>query len=109
MFAAIERAVPEKVQLSIFLRDSNVELMDANLNGGGRSIPKLIVLSEDLKELGTWGPRPAGLQILMDTWKAEGLGLKEMIPKVHDWYDADATRSVQEELEKLIKSLHTGL
>jgi len=104
MFAAIEKAVPEKVQLRIFLRDSNPQLMDEHLTDGGRSIPKLIVLSQDLQELGNWGPRPAGLQILMKDWKGEGLGLKEIIPKVHQWYDADATHSLQEELMLLVKS-----
>jgi len=104
MLAAIEKVVPEKIQLRIFLRDSNLELMDAHLTDGGRSIPKLIVLSENLEELGTWGPRPANLQTLMKRWKAEGLTLKELIPKVHDWYAADATHSVQEELTTLVQS-----
>jgi hypothetical protein len=104
MFAAIEKAVPEKVRLCIFFRDSNPELMDANLTEGGRSIPKLIVLSEDLKELGSWGPRPAALQILMSQWKADGLGLKDIISKAREWYDRDETQSLQEELIKLVES-----
>jgi len=104
MLAAIERAVPEKVQLRILLRDSNLELIDAHLTDGGRSIPKLIILSEDLQELGTWGPQPAALRSLMKVWKSEGLTLKELIPKVGEWYNADATRSVQEELLRLVRS-----
>lgn len=104
MLAAIERAVPKKVRLRILLRDTNLELMDAHLTDGGRSIPKLIILSEDLKELGTWGPRPEGLQQLMKIWKSEELSLKEIIPKVHDWYEQDKTRSVQEELKELVRS-----
>jgi len=104
MLAAIEKAVPEKIKLRFLLRDRNLDLMDAHLTDGGRSIPKLIILSEDLKELGSWGPRPASLQTLMKNWKAEGLTLKELIPKVHAWYDADATQSVQAELTKLVQS-----
>lgn len=104
MLAAIERAMPEKVKLRILLRDTNLELMDAHLTDGGRSIPKLIILSEDLKELGTWGPRPEGLQQLMKIWKSEELSLKEIIPKVHDWYEQDKTKSVQEELKELVRS-----
>ena len=96
-------AVPEKIKLRLILRDSNPELMDANLTDGGRSIPKLIVLSEDLEPLGYWGPRPAGLQSLMKQWKNEGLELKELIPKVHNWYDRDKTRSLQHELTRLVK------
>jgi hypothetical protein len=104
MLAAVERAFPDKISLHLFLRDSNLELMDANLTEGGRSIPKLVVLSNDFKELGNWGPRPAGLQTLMKSWKNEGLHIKEIIPRVHEWYDNDATRSVQEELTEMIKS-----
>ena len=104
MLAAIEKAIPEKIQLRILLRDSHLDLMDAHLTDGGRSIPKLIVLSEDLQELGTWGPRPASLQTMMKRWKAEGLTLKELIPKAQEWYDADATHSVQEELTTLVQS-----
>lgn len=104
MMAAIEKAVPDKVRLCILLRDSNMELMDAHLTDGGRSIPKLVILSQDLKELGTWGPRPAGLQAEMKNWKEQGLTLKDLIPKVHAWYNADATHSLQEELKTLVTS-----
>lgn len=104
MLAAIEKAVPEKVQLRFLLRDSNLELMDAHLTDGGRSIPKLIVLSKELKDLATWGPRPDDLQTLMKSWKSEGLALKEIIPKVQQWYDADQTASIQKELTALVKS-----
>ena len=86
------------------MRDSNHELIDANLTDGGRSIPKLVVVGQDFKELGNWGPRPAGLQAKMKQWKEEGLVLKDIIPKVKEWYDADATRSIQVELTALIKS-----
>ena len=104
LLAALEKAAPEKIKLSLFLRDSNLELIDAYLTDGGRSIPKVIVLNQDLKELGTWGPRPAALQTLMKQWESEGLVLKDLIPKVKEWYDADNTRSIQEELSALVRS-----
>ena len=102
LLAAIEKAVPGKVQLRFLLRDSNPELMDAHLTDGGRSIPKLIVLNNELSEQGSWGPRPAPLQKLMKMWKEEGLVLKELIPKIQEWYNADATGSLQEELIMLV-------
>jgi hypothetical protein len=105
LFYVLEKLAPGKIKLRLVLRDSNLELMDAHLTDGGRSIPKLIVLSDDLKPLGFWGPRPAGLQRLMKQWKDDGLGLKELIPKVHSWYDADKTRSLQQELTRLLKLL----
>jgi hypothetical protein len=104
LIAAIEKRFPQKVNLKFFLRDSNLELIDANLTDGGRSIPKLIILSEDFKELGNWGPRPAELQILIKNWKSEGQSLKEYLPKVHEWYDTDSTQSLQRELLSLVKN-----
>ena len=104
VLAALEKAVPHKLRLGILLRDSNPDLIDAHLTDGGRSIPKVIMLNERLEELSTWGPRPEGLQHKMKQWKSEGLELKELIPKVQEWYDADGTKSVQEELEALIQA-----
>jgi len=72
VLAALEKVVPDKIVLRMLLRDSNPELMDAHLTDGGRSIPKVIVLNENLEELGTWGPRPQGLQHLMKQWKMTG-------------------------------------
>jgi len=103
LFHVLEKLVPEKVRLRVVLRDSNLELMDANLTDGGRSIPKLIVLSNELVPVGFWGPRPAELQQLMKQWKNDGFELKELIHKVHGWYDADKTRSLQQELTRMIK------
>ena len=105
LFHVLAELAPEKLKLRLVLRDSNLGLMDAHLTDGGRSIPKLIVLSDDLKPLGLWGPRPAGLQQLMKQWKDDGLELKQLIPKVHSWYDADKTRSLQQELSRLLKLL----
>lgn len=103
LFPILERQASEKIKLRLVLRDSNLELMDANLTDGGRSIPKLIVLNKELEPIGFWGPRPDPLQHLMKQWKAEGLGLMELIPKVHAWYNADNTVSLQQELISMIK------
>ena len=103
MFHAIEKLAPGKVKLRLVLRDSNMELIDANLTDGGRSIPKLIVLSTGLVPLEFWGPRPAELQQLMKQWKNDGLELRELIPKVHSWYNTDKTRSLQQELTRMVK------
>lgn len=105
MMAAIERTLPKKISLRIFLRDSNLELIDANLTDGGRSIPKLIILNKELQELATWGPRPAGLQAKVQVWKEDGLTMKRIIPKIHAWYDTDASRSFQKELEWVLAAL----
>ena len=104
VIAALEKAVPGKIELHCLLRDKNQALMDAHLTDGGRSIPKVIILSKELKELGSWGPRPEPLQELMKQWKNDGLGLNETIQNVQQWYDADATQTLQKELTSVIRS-----
>jgi len=54
MLSVIEKALPEQVRLRIVLRSSQPELMEAYMTNGSRAIPKMIALSEDLRELGTW-------------------------------------------------------
>ena len=104
MLAAIEKIFPQKLVLRIFLRDTNLELMDAYLTDGGRSVPKVIVLDEHMNEVATWGPRPAPLQQLMKQWKADGQSLAEIIPKVDAWYGADDTHTLQQELLAIVES-----
>ena len=61
----------DNVELRIVSRDENPDLMDAHLTDGrSRSIPAIIILDEDYRERGWWGPRPEALQRWMMT---EGL------------------------------------
>jgi hypothetical protein len=61
------------MDLRILARDENLDIMDAHLTDGkSRSIPIVILLDEDFRECGWWGPRPHALQ----RWvKEEGLTL----------------------------------
>lgn len=43
------------INFKLVLRDENLELMDAFLTNGGRSIPKLIALNEKKEVINTWG------------------------------------------------------
>jgi len=104
LLAKLEAEVPDNIKVRFLLRDEHLDVMDAYLTDGGRSIPKVIVLGEDLRELGTWGPRPASLHTLMHLWKSEGLELRELVPKVQDWYDHDQTKELQTELLQLVQS-----
>ncbi|MES2387603.1 MAG: thioredoxin family protein [Bacteroidota bacterium] len=93
----------EKIQLRLVLRDQNLPLIDAHLTNGGRSIPKLIVLRQDLQELAVWGPRPANLQAYMNSWKEEvGKNLPETIKRVKAWYEEDKSLSTQKSLLEVL-------
>ncbi|QQK75456.1 thioredoxin family protein [Salicibibacter cibarius] len=55
------------MDVSMLLRDSNLELMDQYLtNGKSRSIPIFIFIDEDGNEVATWGPRASEVQARVD-------------------------------------------
>lgn len=92
-----------KINLCLLLRDENPEIMDAYLTGGGRSIPKLIVLDGQLQEIFTWGPRPEKAQHLMEDWKKNGgTNYATLAEDMQKWYVQDKTESVQSEFLSLL-------
>jgi hypothetical protein len=104
VFALMEK-VSANLKLCILLRDENLEIMDAYLTNGGRSIPKLICVNSQTKEqLFVWGPRPQACQEIMTTMKEQGLEKKEIAEKIHAWYAMDKTNSLQKEFVVLINS-----
>lgn len=87
------------IKLYILLRDNNLDVMDAYLTNGGRSIPKLIALNNTLDtELFTWGPRPKVLQNQIDELKSAGLAYPEIAEKSQQWYNKDQGQEIQQEL-----------
>lgn len=101
----IAEASKNKIDLKLVWRDENLDLMDQYLTNGGRSIPKLIVLEkETLREIGIWGPRPEVLQELFNIWKEQGMDIKEISGKLHNWYSENKTEAIQDELVKMILS-----
>ena len=103
----------DHIDLRLILRDENLEVMDAFLTNGGRSIPKLIVLdAETLEVLCSWGPRPAELQEMVVNGRAAALAndneeeRKEMLAKIqldlHGFYAKDKSKRIQEELSAFV-------
>ena len=92
------------VEIRFLLRDQHPAVINAYLTNGGRSIPKLICLrtidltDPTLREIGTWGPRPAGLQTLMNDWRTENLPLADAVERAQRWYNDDRTQAIQHEL-----------
>jgi hypothetical protein len=95
----------DNIEFRIVLRDENTEIMKAYQTAGSDSIPKLICLRKsDLKELGTWGPRPAALHEMVLKWKNEpGLDFRESVRQLHAWFEADMSKGIEEELSELVK------
>ncbi len=101
------------IELKLILRDEHPDIMDAFLTNGARSIPKLIVLDTESREvLASWGPRPAEVQkMLLETRKnmeqidcpEERAAINQQLKvDIQKWYNRDKTVSTQEEIVKVI-------
>ena len=87
------------VSMRLLLRDENLDVMDAYLTNGGRSIPKIIALdAETLEELWIWGPRPVPAQQLVQELKDKGAGYPEISEALQRWYNADKGQTLQQEI-----------
>ncbi|SMO91135.1 thioredoxin family protein [Fodinibius sediminis] len=95
----------DNIALRLILRDENLDIMDEYLTNGGRSIPKLVCLDADtLEEIGTWGPRPATAQSMIQQMKQEeDPDKKEWVKKIQKWYAKNRTEELQSEFTALVK------
>ncbi|UCC73765.1 MAG: thioredoxin family protein [Gemmatimonadota bacterium] len=109
IIAKLADAAPDKVELRVFKRDENLDIMDRYLSHGGRSIPVAIVFDEDMSQLGWWGPRPAPAQAVfrekIREFRAGRLtDKKEEVNKpVLRWYRKDRGRHTIDELLILLE------
>ncbi|MTI40529.1 thioredoxin family protein [Fulvivirga lutimaris] len=93
----------DNIEVRYLLRDENLDIMDAYLTDGSRSIPKLIILDN---ELTNWGPRPApAQQILKDYKKDESMSYDQFSINLHTWYAKDKGKTLQSEFISLLASL----
>jgi len=87
IIAKLVESVPG-FDLRVIQRDTYPEVMNQYLTNGSRSIPIVIALDENFKELGHWGPRPTELQ----AWVMANRGTMpktELYPQVRKWYARD--------------------
>ena len=85
-------------ELRILRRDEHPEVMDAYLTHGARAIPIVIVLTEEMEELGHWGSRPAELQAMVTGERARGRKSSMYFPDVRRWYAQDKGESTLREI-----------
>jgi hypothetical protein len=91
------------VELRILRRDENPQVMDCYLTNGTRSIPLAIVLTDEMEELGRWGPRPAELQAFVLGERAAGRTSRIYYPDVRRWYAKDKGESTLRELLEVLE------
>lgn len=89
------------LDLRILARDRNPDVMDAHLTGTSRSIPVVIVLDDEFREHGWWGPRPAELQ----RWvlgPGQALEKSERYRETRRWYARDGGATTLAEIVALL-------
>ena len=101
--------VNSNIETKLILRDTNLDLIDAYLTEGGRSIPKLICLHQDtMEEIGTWGPRPQQIQVMVDKFKSDTTtSFGQKVRQIHQWYDDNKSAALQEEFIALLQDWKT--
>jgi len=89
-----------RIDMKIILRDENLSIMDHYLTHGSRSIPKLIAVDKQGKELFQWGPRPASAQQIVSEWKQNPgeRTYEDLKREVHLWYARNKGEEVQSEI-----------
>ncbi len=95
------------IELRLILRDEHLEIMDQFLTNGGRSIPKLICLDAETKEvLWDWGPRPKKMQDMVMNNKAlpedERIPYSELVKQVQLVYAKDRGKTLEAEVIALM-------
>lgn len=91
-----------RITIRFLLRDDNLDVMDRYLTGGKRSIPILVTLDEQGKELFRWGPRPAAVQEVFEAATDEGLEKQAKLEKIHLVYGRDRGRALEAEMQALL-------
>lgn len=96
----------DKIEVRYLLRDENLDIMDAYLTDGSRSIPKLIILDNKYNELANWGPRPAPAQNISKGYKSnDDITYDQFSVNLHTWYAKDKGNTLQSEFTALISGL----
>ena len=94
----------ENIDLKIVFRDENETLMAEFLTNGAKSIPKLIILDENLAIINHWGPRPEAAKNLILDYKAQH-GIVDEPAKIalQKWYLDDKGISTMKEIISILQ------
>ena len=104
VIAALAAAAPT-LEMRVIRRDENPELMDAYLTGTARSIPLAVLLDDELRPRGRWGPRPAELQEFVLREKSAGTREPaEIYRDVRSWYARDRGETTLREVLEVIEA-----
>jgi len=94
----------DNIELKIVLRDENEALMDNFLTNGSKSIPKLIAIDADTKEvLNSWGPRPSEVAKMVQDQKEKFGALDADFKKeLQVWYNTNKGANIEKDIIELL-------
>lgn len=97
----------DKIDLKVVLRDENEDLMNQFLTNGSKSIPKLIVVDNQSKEVvGSWGPRSVRAAKIVSDYKDEhGKIDSKLKTDLQKWYNEDKGVHIEKEMVDLIEDM----
>jgi hypothetical protein len=98
VLSKIAEASNGKIELRMVYRDQHLPLIDAHLTNGGRSIPKLIQLNEQMEFEKEWGPRPVAAQEMVIRLKSDPETAPRYSEELHKWYAMDKQQSIVSEI-----------
>lgn len=92
------------IDIKVVLRDENLELIDAFLYNGGRSIPKLVAIDNiSGNVISDWGPRPSEATKMVNDYKeAHGKLTPEFKQDLQVWYNKDKGQNTVADLLHLL-------
>jgi hypothetical protein len=96
------------IELRVLRRDEHPEVMDRYLTNGARSIPIVIALDDQFRELGHWGPRPTALQRWVVEQRAAGVPKEQLYPEIRKWYARDHGETTLREVLEQAGQLRTA-
>ncbi|HZF66774.1 MAG TPA: thioredoxin family protein [Gemmatirosa sp.] len=95
--------VAPHLEVRVFGRDANPDLMDAHLGpAGARAIPAVIVYDEEGREHGWWGSRPGPLTAWFET-EGRALEKAERYRHIRGWYARDRGRTTLDEVLAIVE------
>ncbi|WP_340077264.1 thioredoxin family protein [Leptobacterium sp. I13] len=94
----------EWIDFKVILRDENDELMSQFLTDGNKSIPKLIMIDNNTKEvINSWGPRPSIATRMVKAYKeTHGTLTPEFKQDLQLWYNKDKGQNTAADLSQLL-------
>jgi Thioredoxin len=85
--------IKPEIDIKIYQRDKNEELINLYLTNGSKSIPIIFALDTSYKEIFRWGPRSQKAKEILAPFKEESYGVKSKA--LSDFYKNELTENIQ--------------